>query len=304
VKRAGGRLNLLWRVALGWLAFVVALFVATSLGAAAETYLGASELGRQAIQAAVTTGIVAPWIYTLCRFGDRRPLRELGLISPASGLPYLLRGGGFAVVMAGAALGLGAALGWLRVVALDLSAATLLALLVEILLAFFFEAFPEELTFRGYLYRNLNTRLTRWLAVLTGVVLFVLAPVTLTTAQLMAGMEVRVGAYGAGVITADYVILLAGFGLVLQVLRVVTGSLWSSIGFHLTWLSLGPYVVGPGEGALVQVEDVVPLARDVVIFFLGPVVVGSLVLLAWPYLRKRPVGWRERDPDEPAGDVA
>lgn len=238
-------------------------------------------------------GLVVPAVYALLRFGDGRSWRWVGLTSPASGLPYFLLGAGLVAATAGLAFGLGVALGWLRVASWDVSAATVLALAANVPIAFCYEALPEELTFRGYLYRNLNTRLARWLAALAGVALFVLAPVTVSFLQVVVGM-------GAGnSVTVDYVILLAGFGFVLQLCRIVTGSLWTGIGFHLAWLELSRYVVAPRAEPLVRIEDVAPGTSEFLVLFLGAIIGSSLLLIAWPRLRKRRIGWRERDPDFP-----
>jgi membrane protease YdiL (CAAX protease family) len=42
--------------------------------------------------------------------------------------------------------------------------------------AFLYEALPEELTLRGYAYRNLNATLRRWTASLVVVLLFLMVP--------------------------------------------------------------------------------------------------------------------------------
>lgn len=294
MKKGSDRLGFLTRVLAGWSVFVVALFLATLLGEVAETALGASSLVRQILQAAVVVGIVVPAIYALRRQGEGLSLRGLGLSSPALGLPYFLLGIGLVGLTAGVALGVGVALGWLRVVSWDVPVATVLALAVNIPIAFCYEALPEELTFRGYLYSNLNTRLARWLAILAGIVLFVLAPVTVIAFQAAVGME------AGNSITVDYVILLSGFGLVLQLCRIVTGSLWTGIGFHLAWLELSRYVVAPQVEPLVRIKDVAPGTGEILVLFVGAILGGSLVLVVWSWLRGRPIGWRERDTAEPA----
>ena len=74
----------------------------------------------------------------------------------------------------------------------------------------FYEAFPEEITFRGYVYRNLNTRFPRWLALVLQVVMFVLAPIAVTAFMVAIG----IGTWD--LITVEYIINLVAFGTVLQ----------------------------------------------------------------------------------------
>lgn len=85
-----------------------------------------------------------------------------------------------------------------------------------LLLVLLYEALPEELIFRGYLYRNLVSVLPAWLAVGAQAVLFSLFGLAL-------------GADGGRA-----VVFLA-FGFVLGLIRLVTGSLWAPIGFHLVF---------------------------------------------------------------------
>jgi membrane protease YdiL (CAAX protease family) len=275
----------------GWLVFVVALTLATMLGAAVEADFN-DPLVRQGVQAVVVTGLVLPTIYALRRYGDGRSLRGLGLSSPTRGLPYFCLGVALVVAMAGVGLSAGVVLGWLRVVSVPVPAVTVLALLVNLPVAFLYEAFPEELVFRGYLYSSLSSRLARWLAMLAGVALFVLAPLAVSGAQAAVGME------PGNSVTVDYVVVLIGFGIVLQLCRIVSGSLWTGIGFHPAWLEISRYVVAPWAAPLVRIEDPVPGTGELLVLFVGAILVSCLVLVFWPRLRKRPVGWRERDPAE------
>jgi uncharacterized protein len=295
--RSVGPFGLVARIVAGWLVFVVALTLATMLGAAAESAFN-DPLVRQAVQAAVVTGLVLPTIYALRRHGDGRSLRGLGLSSPMQGLPYFCLGVALVVAMAGVGLIFGVALGWLRVVSVPLPVGTVLALLVNLPVAFLYEALPEELVFRGYLYSSLNARLARWLAMMAGVALFVLAPLAVSGVQAAVGME------AGSSVTIDYVVLLTGFAIVLQLCRIVTGSLWTGIGFHLAWLEISRYIVAPRATPLVRIEDPVPGTGELLVLFVGAILGSCLVLVLWSRLRKRPVGWRERDPAEAPGEAS
>lgn len=210
-----------------------------------------------------------PTIYALRRYGDGRSLCGLGLSSPARGLPYFCLGVALVVAMAGVGLGAGVALGWLRVVSVPVPAGTVLALLVNLPVAFLYVAFPGELVFRGYLYSSLSSRLARWLAILAGVALFFLAPLT------VSGVQAGVGMGAGNNVTIDYVVLLTGFGIVLQLCRIVTGSLWTGIAFHLAWLEISRYVVAPRAASLVRIEDPVSGTGELLVLFVGAIL-GSL----------------------------
>jgi len=94
----------------------------------------------------------------------------------------------------------------------------ILSVLALMLLVLLYEALPEELIFRGYLYRNLATALPNWAAVLGQAALFTL-------------FGIAVGAAG----TVDRIALFFAFAGVQGIIRVVTGSIWAPIGFHLAF---------------------------------------------------------------------
>lgn len=283
-----GRLNLFWRIAFGWLAFVIGLGLAVVIATAAGTY-GIPTLGLQILLAVVTTSVTVPLIYLLRRYADRRPWSGLGLSSPPSGLRYFLLGIGFLALVTAVALLLGSAFGWLRVVALHLPAVTLLVMLINIPIAFFYEAFPEELTFRGYLFRNLNTRYPRWLALILQVFLFVLAPIAVTGFMVAAGL----GTWD--LITVQYIVNSIAFGTVLQLLRIVSNNLWINIGFHLAWLEMVRYVVVPSEYAIVEIEYVSIWGNYMVT--IGSVIIGIIVLFIWSLRGRHRVDWSRIEPD-------
>lgn len=113
------------------------------------------------------------------------------------------------------------------------------------IIAFLYEAFPEEVIFRGFLYSALRLRLGQFLAVLMQTVLFVLFPIALVGLQHLFG-------FNSMSITPDYVILIASFGLALQIIRLLLNNLWASIGFHLAYLEIARFVVPQGEQPYIE----------------------------------------------------
>lgn len=285
-----GRLNLFWRIVLGWLAFVIGLGLAVVIATAAASYEFPT-LGLQILLAVVTTSVTVPLIYLLRRYADRRPWRGLGLSSPPSGFKYFLLGIGFLALITAAALLLGSAFGWLQVVAFHLPAATLLVILINMPIAFFYEAFPEELAFRGYLFRNLNTRFPRWLALILQVVLFVLAPIAVTAFMVAAG----IGTWD--LITAQYIVNLIAFSTVLQLCRIVSNNLWMNIGFHLAWLEMVRYVVVPSKYAIIEIEYASVWGNYMV--SIGSVMIGIIVLIVWSLRGRHRIDWSRVEPDLP-----
>ncbi|MEJ2547762.1 MAG: CPBP family intramembrane metalloprotease, partial [Gemmatimonadota bacterium] len=179
--------------------------------------------------------------------------------------------------------------GWADVSVTDAEGAWV-GLLFSVLTVLFFEALPEELAFRGYIYSNLNTRWSRWLAGAVAVALFVLLPTVLVPIQEhVLKMDVVVG--GASGLTPGYLITMAVFGSFVQYLRILTGTIWMGVGFHFAFVLLNR-VIGPRPTDLIQFSDIAaPGAMQITaIAIVGLLAIG---LLAYPWLSGRPIGWRD-----------
>jgi membrane protease YdiL (CAAX protease family) len=129
----------------------------------------------------------------------------------------------------------------------------------------------EEALFRGVLLRRLSLDLGRigGVAVTTAIYAAVHALRTggvRTTPGPWAGVERLAGLFGplADPVTLPSVVGLAGLGLVLAAARLRTGSLWTSIGIHASWVAVfrvgrllfelrrwPAWLVGPGWPPLV-----------------------------------------------------
>ncbi|MBU5346870.1 CPBP family intramembrane metalloprotease [Paenibacillus lautus] len=279
-----------WRVVLGWLAFVTGLGLAVVIATVAGSYQ-IPTLGLQILLAVVTTSISVPLIYLLRRYVDQRPWSGLGLSSVPSGFRYFLLGIGFLALVTAAALLIGSAAGWLRILDFHFPIVTMLVILINVPIAFFYEAFPEEITFRGYVYRNLNTRFPRWLALVLQVVMFVLAPIAVTAFMVAIG----IGTWD--LITVEYIINLVAFGTVLQLSRIVSNNLWMSIGFHLAWLEMVRYAVVPSQYAFIEIEYLSVWGSYMVT--IGSVIIGIILLIVWSLRSKNRIDWNGIEPDLP-----
>jgi hypothetical protein len=184
-------------------------------------------------------------------------------------------------------------LGW-ATVTVNTSTPALGALAAGYVTVFFFEALPEELVFRGYIYRNLNTTLRRWAAGAVTVALFVLLPIVLVAIQRnILGMEIQVGPSDR--ITGGYLITMMFFAAFVQYLRILTGTVWTGIGFHLHFVFLNR-LLGPRETNLIRLTDLTtegPMQVTLIITVL--LVLAALVLS--PRFLKRSLGWNQVDPE-------
>jgi membrane protease YdiL (CAAX protease family) len=206
--------------------------------------LGFGRTGRQAIAAVLVSLVVVTLVVLLCRV-DRRPLAALGF-GPAGpsvrafGLGVLVTGGCAAAVIVPAMLG-----GWIDVGPADWPALAGF-LILNALIAFGLEALPEELVFRGYVHATLARRGRKAAFILT-TALF--ACIMLPTSAVTAGTVLLLGGEPEGLLLTPsgqdpvtYLVLMVCFGTTLLTARIATGSLWTSIGLHLTFLTVNRLV--------------------------------------------------------------
>jgi membrane protease YdiL (CAAX protease family) len=206
--------------------------------------LGFGRTGRQAITAVLVSIIVVTLVVLLCRI-DWRPLSALGFGPAASSvraflLGVLVTGGCAAAVIVPAMLG-----GWIEVGPVDWPA--LIGFLIfNALIAFGLEALPEELVFRGYVHDQLVRR-GRKAAFISTTALF--AFIMVPTSAVAAGTVLLLGGEPEGLLLAPsgqdpvtYLVLMVCFGATLLTARIATGSLWTSIGLHLTFLTVNRLV--------------------------------------------------------------
>lgn len=268
------RLNPYWRVAIVVGATILLWLFVYNVPIA---LLGSGyRLSTNAVLAVMLCGLTVPMVVLARRFLDRQPWAGLGLPLFRVGWRRLLFGMACWLIPAGLGFALCIGFGWTQITVDVPLGGLLLLTAARIVLVFLYEALPEELVFRGYVYRNLATALPRLAAVAGQAALF-----TLT------GMAV-------GVVTSPQrVLIFFTFGIVLGIFRAVTGDIWAGIGFHLAFQTVAQLVLGAGDAAgdpLVTVTGIGTL--QTVAFAILPFGLG--VLLLETFYRQRPA-WKMRE---------
>jgi uncharacterized protein len=290
LRDSEGRLRLGWRLLLGWAIIVFGLWLAIMAGQLTRHWLDEPPwLLVQSVQALVTTTVIIGLICWLRLRGDRRSLAGIGLARPLRASGFFLLGFGMVATVIFVPLLIIWFAGW-GTVTINTSSAMLAHVLTWLLIAFLFEAFPEEIAIRGYLYRNLNAVMARWMAALASIALFVAVPVGLYLFHsVLLGQTIDLD--GGDQLTLAYLVGLVGFGLMLVLLRVLTGSVWTCVGFHLGFLQLARWL-GDDEGAFIQIhaEPGAPVDPVFSLVFLA-VLVG---ILLYPWISGHRPGWREK----------
>ncbi|MCO4850562.1 CPBP family intramembrane glutamic endopeptidase [Bacillus vallismortis] len=269
--KQNNHLKWLGAIFFSWGTFVFALFFATFVGSMARQ-AGASKLLQQGIQAGLVTFITVPLLYILLKRTSSRPFCSIGLSGWRQAIPKAIMGALYVIFLSGTGFTIAHVLGWITITQFHFSGHLVTVLLLNMIIAFFYEAFPEELTFRGAVYHTLNGRLKSFIAILLQPILFVLAPITVCGLQYIAGIE-------SPAITLGYIILLLSFGFILQLLRIVTGSLWTSIAFHLVFLEHSRFFVQQGGERFITYEEIVPGTGTLFVIFFMLLFVGTLLLM-------------------------
>lgn len=211
---------------------------------------------------------------------DRRPVSTLGLHTGKRAVRDFLYGA--LTWLIPAALGLTAALlfGWVDISINSPVVELIGVVLLLIVLVFVYEAFPEELIFRGYIYRNLAATVSPLISVLIQALLFC------AFGTALSGI---IDGWGASVFLERSSLFFV-MGIVIGCLRVMSGSLWAGMGFHVAFqvamqLALGSSYVD----ITISDEAVFTLATAGLAFLAATSVAGRL----W----RRRTNWSTPEPE-------
>ncbi|WP_374016174.1 CPBP family intramembrane glutamic endopeptidase [Paenibacillus thiaminolyticus] len=270
----------------GWSTLVVSLFLAGLAGEAANQLLGLSGNSRTFVQGIVMSGLVVPIIlYLYPHVYKITGVKSKPSVYSWKRLPHFITGVLLAIALASLGFIIASSQGWVVIEKWHTPDQWLAALLTNVIVAFLFEALPEELGLRGMLYDLLRHRFAAWLAVLFQIILFILVPMTAT------GLQVLFGLAPGNTINVFYVTLILSFGTCLQLLRLWTGSLWASIGFHLAYLEIIRFVFSPHQygGPILTFNESVPglagfLTMSMII--VGGILVSLVILGAKRFIQK------------------
>ena len=148
----------------------------------------------------------------------------------------------------------------------------LLSILILVVTVFLMEALPEELIFRGYIYRYLHVSFPHSLTVILQSLLFTLF------------------AYFIGAMySVEQIQFIPGFAFILGYFRAVSGNVWTSIGFHVAIMT-ATQILNPSHGHF-DVSGLFTLRFFA--FILLPSTIGAIAL-AFIYPHHK---WSQKAPD-------
>lgn len=166
--------------------------------------------------------------------------------------------------------------GGIENVRFNFTSSVIIAILINALTAFMYEAFPEEVFIRGLIFQELNKKFRFIISLILQPLMFICIPITVMALESIFFSD-------PFVITIDYIILLLTFGIALQLYRKYTGTLWMSIIFHIVYLEVVRYISMGGiynpDVALIEFDEAFGGFMTLYLSFLF-IVVFSIVVLS------------------------
>ena len=271
----------------GWATVTVGLFLAIVAGDIAEERLLIVGNGRLIVQAVVMSIIVVPIILYLYKLLHKQ-IGEAEMPSYAiKRVPHFFTGFFFAAGLAITGLVIASALNLIQIEAWHVPNDWIGALLLNMLIAFFYEALPEELALRGLVFDTLRSRFAAWLSVLMQTFVFLAFSVGISLLQVMFGMATM------DITMIPTLMLHFIFGIALALIRIYTGSLWAAIGFHLGYLAMARFFIMPaGYGAPPVVTFQEMMDGLGTLFIIGVIMFGAIFILLCLLAIKK---WRRKN---------
>jgi len=267
------RPRLTWRILLACLGFFgCVLIVGMTVQAATVRLLPV--ISHAAAGLGITASALGV-VLLLRRHADRRPWSGIGLTLDRAALPRLLFGIVLAAIVTTVAAAATVQLGladWgpsadtTRQLAEQGLATTIIMIAISTLLV---QGFPEELVFRGYIFRNLGETLPLWATVASSSLIFGSIHVFSNSEATTLGER------------ALYAVVATGLGLMLAACRTVSNTLWLGIGFH------GGYDAFNGRFTAVHQGAFIPAW----VLVLGVLIAGAALTIAVRQWRA-PLDWR------------
>jgi membrane protease YdiL (CAAX protease family) len=275
------------RALLAWFILCAGVAIAVTLARFFGERFDLDAAAVAVVQAILASALVVPAIVALRRWGDRAPLRGLGL-SRSVLRPALI----------GAAVGLGlgvlvwapaALLGWIEIGTVDpLGVATFLVANAAVLVLY--EALPEELALRGYAWTHLSERWKPLVATLAVTAIFPLSTAAISVLQAVVSRLIGIESLGLFLVPPRmdpiaYGLQLVFFGLALGAARRIPleGALTIAISFHLCQLTVNRLLLG-GSGWLDSGVGVRFMEPDAIALVLVHIILSGI---AFVLIRKR-----------------
>jgi membrane protease YdiL (CAAX protease family) len=267
------------RVFLSWLICLIALSLAGWIGQHSGQIWGALFM----------SGLVVYSVFYFRKVIDNESPGSIGLENIQKSIIKFLLGTGFVLIPMILTLSFTVIFGWGEL-NFNAGGSFITTILFGVVTVFLFEALPEELMFRGYIFSNLNVKYKTWISALMTIGLFVILPIFLVPIQkYLLGMEIYIG--GRSAIHPSYLITMVFFGAFVQYLRILFKSIWVGVGFHLSFVYIDK-IIGLEESSIIQITNATNQAGpQITLIILLLLIFISLIL--YPKLINKKIEWNE-----------
>lgn len=258
------------------------LFVSGNVGRFLIEIQGMDRQIAMLLQGAIFTGLTLVVLFVLKR-KKTDMLKNIGLKgvnSPSKlmvgiALPFILLVSGILTAYL---------FGGIENVRLNLTKNVMIAIVINSVTAFMYEAFPEEVFIRGLIFEELHKKYRFLISLILQPLIFICVPI-----MVMAMASIFFSEPFA--VSIDYFILLFTFGIALQLYRKYTGTLWMSIIFHIVYLEVARYISMGGmynrDVALLEFDETFGGFMTLYLSFLFIVVFSVVVLSVLLLMDKR-----------------
>ncbi|MCM3714109.1 CPBP family intramembrane metalloprotease [Alkalihalobacillus oceani] len=264
------RLSTVWRI--------VTVFVLTCmvwwLSKAIRIWMGAGgdyDRTTHVLSAVLILSLVLPLIVFARKYVDKRSWAGLRLTSFKEGWKPFVFGGLSYLIPAGIALIIFVWFDWTEIQFHVSVGSLVLTIITLLILVFMYEALPEELIFRGYFYRNLNTSLAKWKAVGVQSLLFVLFAVSIGAA-----------------LSVERIVFFFAVGIIIGMVRVMTENVWGAVGLHVAFQTMQQLFSPHNQ----ELTSTTPGLMEIVI--LGIIPFSFAIMTLKLFVRTEP-DWKEVD---------
>ncbi|AXF57131.1 CPBP family intramembrane glutamic endopeptidase [Salicibibacter kimchii] len=268
-----------------WATATIGIFLAVIAGDISEEQFRITGDGRQIIQATVMSVIIIPIILFLYRRLHKLTGKPNKPAYSFKRSHHFFTGFFLATVLAVISLFTASMIGWIDINQWHAPQYWISALLINMLIAFFYEALPEELALRGFVYDVLKHRFAVWLSIFAQSLVFVFFAFGHHILQVIVGME----PIEIILLSIPSYVLFFVFGIALALIREWTGSLWAAVGFHLGYLVMARFLIMPEEyGAppIVSYQDTFMYLVGALFMITGIMLGGILLFLLFLLIKR------------------
>lgn len=251
--------------------------------------LGLTLATRKIVQSIAMTLVIVPAVILVLTKLDRLPLKSLFNESLTRSTLKFCMGAGLILVPMVLHFTIALSSGWVRPVT-EIDASVVLSILGVMAYAFFYEAFPEELALRGYIFGRLNSRMVKWKAFFLTLFIFIALPIF---SGLLLWLAVGNSTEISNALKPEYLLTLFLMGFFIQIVRVSFNSFWAGMGIHFSIL-ISDRIIGTSKGHSIQLEVLRENSTEMPLLIVWLCMI-ILIMVFYPKLRGRNWGWKEID---------